>query len=101
MNTLLRRVLYGAIALVVLCFTLPSTVQADHRRDQDDRWGWREHVRRPNYYSFEPEYGYYEPGFGYYYYPRFGRYYGMPGYGNYQYPGGGNAVDAGRFHMRW
>jgi hypothetical protein len=100
MTTILRKVLYGAVALVVLCFASPATVQADHGRGWGDRWEWREHAYRPHYY-YPRTYGYYEPGYGYYYYPRYGRYYGVPRYGYYRYPWGGGAVHAGPVHVWW
>ncbi len=109
MKKVLRRVLFGGVALVVLCVALPSTVQADQRRDGDDQREWREQVAQPPYRYYMPPYRYYRPGYrnyvpwsgDYYYYPRFRQYYGVPGYRYYGYPGRGGAVHVGPVHVWW
>lgn len=115
MSTIMRNVLFGAMALVALCCASPANVQADQVRGGYVREVWRERGYRPyNYYApgyryYEPRYyyydgpgyRYYEPGYRYYYYPRYRSYYGVPGYGYYRYPGVGGEVRAGPVRVWW
>ncbi len=99
MSTVLRQALSGAVALVVLCFASPMTVQADHGRGWGHRGEWRAYEARPHYYYYEPGHSYSEPGYDYYVYPRYRWYYGTPAYGYYWSPWDGSAVRPGSVHV--
>jgi hypothetical protein len=115
MTRILRKGLWGALTLALLCCLPPATAEAAGRQDRESRVVRRGDVDRyrQRYRAdrYRPDrYRYYEgPARGSRYYPYeyrryrypYGTYYGIPGYGYYRGPWGRGGVIAGPFRFWW